>query len=162
MLPKTHELERALPARSAPHPDVRYNDEDRGFALTEELAEELAFRLCVPMVDVFEVDPDATSTHALGGYAERSRKLAATLRIKTHHAASLERAEAVLVVDDVVTSGATFEACAIRLKQVFDAPRVYGAALAYTQTPQRLARAEAEHRELKGGADGEDAKAFSD
>jgi hypothetical protein len=50
----------------------------------------------------------------------------------------------VLVVDDVVTYGSTFEACALRLKDVFGIPRVYGAALAYTQTPGRQQRALAE------------------
>ena len=118
--------------------------ERRGFELTEELASELGLRLCIPVVDAFEVDPYAEATHAFGGYHERAKSLAASLRLKIGNSVLLEEAEAVLVVDDIVTYGATFEACALKLRERHPSLRVYGAALAYTETPQRRERADAE------------------
>jgi predicted amidophosphoribosyltransferase len=119
----------------------------RGFELTEELAEDLGLRMCLPTVDAFEVDPYAEQTHSLGGYRERAAALARSLRLKLGRSALLEDAEAALIVDDVVTYGSTFEACAIRLRERFPHLRVYGAALAYVETPQRRARAQAERSE---------------
>jgi hypothetical protein len=118
--------------------------EDRGFELTEELVDELSMRLCIPTVDTFEVDPYGSTTHRLGGYQERAKALAATLRLKAERNALLQAAEAVLVVGDIVTYGSTFEACARKLREVYPHLRVYGAALAYTETPQRRERAENE------------------
>ena len=56
--------------------------ENRGFELTEELAEELGLRLCLPVVDAFEVDPDGEATHYLSGYRQRARALADSLWLK--------------------------------------------------------------------------------
>ena len=121
--------------------------ENRGFELTEVLAEELGLRLCLPVVDAFEVDPAAESTHYLGGYAQRAKSLAASLRIKATNSPELRAADAALVLDDVVTYGSTFEACALKLREYYPELRVYGAALAYTQTPRRRTVAEAERME---------------
>lgn len=118
--------------------------EDRGFELTEELASDLSLRLCIPVVDAFEVDPYGEATHGLSGYHERARALAANLRLKVGSSALLANAEGVLVVDDVVTYGSTFEACARKLRERYPQVRVYGAALAYTDTPQRRERAKAQ------------------
>jgi predicted amidophosphoribosyltransferase len=118
--------------------------EQRGFELTEELAAELSMRLCIPMVDAFEVDPYAPSTHALSGYHERAKALAASLRLVGGRSALLQAADAALVIDDIVTYGSTFEACARKLRESYPGLRVYGAALAYTETPGRRQRAEAE------------------
>jgi hypothetical protein len=118
--------------------------EHRGYELTEELAHELGLRLCIPVVDAFEVNPKADSTRALSGYQARAASLADSLRLKVGSSALLTNAEAALVVDDVVTYGATFEACARRLRERYPNLRVYGAALAYTDTPHRRERAEAE------------------
>src|SRR4051812_15556990 len=93
--------------------------EARGFELTEELGVELAMRLCLPCVDAFEVDPDADSTHGLGGYAERSKVLEASVMLKAQHSALLAASEAVLLVDDIVTYGSTFAVCARRLKSAY-------------------------------------------
>ncbi len=128
--------------------------QQRGFELTEELAEELGLRLCIPVVDAFEVDPDADPTHGLGGYHERARALASSLRLKAASSALLSTAEAVLVVDDIVTYGSTFEACARKLHEGYSQLRVYGAALAYTETPKRRDRAEAERMTPSEDADG--------
>ncbi len=117
--------------------------EQRGFELTEELAADLGLRLCAPVVDAFEVDPYADSTHALNGYNRRAVALAESLQLKTAESAILRSAEAVVIVDDVVTYGSTFEACARKLRGSYPDLRVYGAALAYTETPQRRDRAEA-------------------
>lgn len=124
--------------------------EARGFELTEELADELGLRLCLPVVDVFEVDPQAGATHQAGGYADRARTLAGALRVKRDNAAVLESAEGVLVIDDVVTYGSTFEACAHALQRTFGVQQVYGAALAYTDTPQRRARALIQRDDVEG------------
>jgi predicted amidophosphoribosyltransferase len=121
--------------------------ENRGFELTEELAAELGLRLCLPVVDAFEVDPAAESTHYLGGYEERAKSLGSSLRIKATNSPELREAEAALVLDDVVTYGSTFEACALKLREYYPELRVYGAALAYTQTPRRRTLAEAERME---------------
>jgi predicted amidophosphoribosyltransferase len=127
--------------------------EARGFELTEELASELGLRLCIPVVDAFEVDPYADATHGLGGYHERAKALAASLRLKGGNSALLNVAEAALVVDDIVTYGSTFEACARKLRTRYPNLRVYGAALAYTETPHRRDRAEAERMALSPDPD---------
>ena len=126
--------------------------ESRGFELTEELARELGLRLCIPVVDAFEVDPYADATHGLSGYQQRAKMLAESLRMKVGKSALLERAEAVLVLDDIVTYGSTFEACALRLRARYPNLRVFGAALAYTDTPGRRDRAEAERANLSADA----------
>lgn len=118
--------------------------DNRGFELTEELADELGLRLCLPVVDAFEVDPEAESTHYMGGYEQRAKVLAASLRLKAVRSPELRAAGAALVLDDVVTYGSTFEACALKLREHYPQLRVYGAALAYTQTPRRQELAEAE------------------
>lgn len=115
-----------------------------GLEITEALAEELAALLCVPFVDVFERDPDAGATHHLGGYRARLDALVDELRVKNIATADLAGANGVLIVDDVVTYGATFEACARRLREAHPHLRCYGAALAYTQTQGRLETALAE------------------
>src|SRR5206468_389998 len=81
--------------------------EARGIELTEALAEDLAALLCVPMVDVFERDPEAGATHHLSGYRPRLDALARELRVKNLDVADLARAQGVLILDDVVTYGAT-------------------------------------------------------
>lgn len=127
-----------------PIPTSLRSFKDRGFELTEELAKELGARLCVPVVDALEIDPDAPPTHSLGGYRERARALAGGLRVKKKASALLSTAEAALIVDDIVTYGSTFEACAIRLRKHYPRLRLFGGALAYTETPERRERAEAE------------------
>jgi predicted amidophosphoribosyltransferase len=122
--------------------------EARGFELTEDLTSEIGRLICMPALDALERDPAADLTHAQGGYIERARALASSIRVKKSDAALLRDAAGVLVVDDVVTYGATFEACAIKLREAYPHLRVYGAALAYTETPERRARAESERERL--------------
>ena len=118
--------------------------EQRGFELTEKLGGDLGMRLCVPVVDAFERAGDARPTHLAGDYRRRLDLLTESIRLRATRSSLLRAAEAVLVVDDVVTYGATFEACARLLKRAYPQLRVYGAALAYTETDQRRARAQAE------------------
>ena len=118
--------------------------EKRGFELTEQLGAELGTRLCIPVVDAFQRSADATTTHTAGGYRERLSELSKSVSLHADRSALLRTAEAVLVVDDVVTYGTTFEVCAKLLKERYPQLRVYGAALAYTETDQRRDRAEAE------------------
>lgn len=122
--------------------------EARGFELTEQLAAELAVRLALPMVDAFETTADAPPTHTLGGYDYRAKALAESLRLKAPNSPELRAASAALVVDDIVTYGTTFEACALNLKERYPQLRVYGAALGYTETVERRALAEAERVQL--------------
>src|SRR5262249_10829809 len=84
----------------------------RGFELTEDLAAELGRLLCLPVIDALERSGDVDPTHSAGAYAQRAAALAHTLVVKKTHSALLREAAGVLVVDDVVTYGATFEACA--------------------------------------------------
>jgi len=118
--------------------------EVRGHEVTEDLARGLSQRLCVPCLDVFERDPDVAATHQLSGYEPRLAALRREIRIKAGHVADLREAQGALIVDDVVTYGSTFEACALRLKETHPNLRCWGAALAYTQTRARLARANAD------------------
>lgn len=118
--------------------------EERGFELTEQLGADLGSRLCIPVVDAFERAPAALATHRSGGYRQRIDQLIETVELRKTRSSPLRGAEAVLVVDDVVTYGATFEACARRLREAYPQVRVYGAALAYTETDQRRVRAESE------------------
>jgi predicted amidophosphoribosyltransferase len=116
--------------------------EKRGHELTEALGKELAALLCLPMLDLFERVGGDQATHQLGGLAPRLGALDSELRVKTNvDLADLKRARGVLIVDDIVTYGATFEACARRLQRLNPELRCYGAALAYTQTEGRRARA---------------------
>jgi hypothetical protein len=115
--------------------------EVRGHELTEQLAAELSQLLCLPTVDAFERDPDAVATHHFGSFRPRLDTLLDELRVKNVGVADLARARGVLIIDDVVTYGATFEACATRLSEVYPHLRCWGAALAYTQTQSRLRKA---------------------
>jgi predicted amidophosphoribosyltransferase len=118
--------------------------EARGFELTEELTVELGRMLCLPAVDALERPADAGQTRHAGGYRERALSLASTITVKKSHSSMMRDAGAVLVVDDVVTYGTTFEACALKLREAYPHLLVYGAALAYTETPGRRVRAERE------------------
>jgi predicted amidophosphoribosyltransferase len=129
-----------------PMPTTLRSFETRGFELTEAIANDLARRLCLPYVDALERTPDSGKTRSLGGYRDRAAHLADSVVVKKERSALLREAEAVLIVDDVVTTGASFEAAARRLREVYPLSRYYGAALAYTETPRRRARAEAERR----------------
>ena len=131
-----------------PVPTSELSFEARDFELTEELTRHLGAFLCAPVVDAFERSPDCEKTHLLGSYAERRRELERALIVKKTHSKQLHDAAAVLVVDDVVTYGTTFEVCALKLKAAYPHLRVYGVALAYTETPQRHEQALRE-RELK-------------
>ena len=111
--------------------------EARGFELTESLADALGLFLALPVVDVFERDALAQATHAAGGYRDRAMTLADELRMKSSGGSVLRDAESVLVIDDVITYGATLEACAIRLREAHPHLAVFGATLAYTQTQHR-------------------------
>jgi predicted amidophosphoribosyltransferase len=122
--------------------------EARGFELTEELTAELGRLLCAPVVDALERAPEAGATHTQGGYRERAAALAATIAVVKGRSALLRDAGAALIVDDVVTYGATFEACALKLREAYPQLLVYGAALAYTETPERRARAQRERGTL--------------
>jgi predicted amidophosphoribosyltransferase len=132
-----------------PMPSALRSYEERGFELTEELGEGLAMRMCLPYIDALERTVETTRTHAAGGYRDRAAELAETLYVKKGRSALLREAEAVLVVDDVVTTGASFEGCARKLTASYPGLRVYGAALAYTETPRRRAQAEAERAEAR-------------
>lgn len=109
--------------------------EERGHELTEPLARELAAMLCVPYVDIFERSSEAIPTHHRSGYKPRVDALVDELRLKGDGGAALRSASGVLIVDDIVTYGATFEACARTIRAVHPHLRCWGAALAYTQTP---------------------------
>jgi hypothetical protein len=116
----------------------------RGHEVTEALADALAARLCVPCIDAFEREPAGEGTHQLSGYKARLGALLEQIRLKAVDVADLAEASGALIIDDVVTYGATFEACAQKLKSTYPQLRCWGAALAYTQTEERLRRALAE------------------
>jgi predicted amidophosphoribosyltransferase len=120
---------------------------ERGCEVTEQLAEGLAARLCVPFVDAFERDPDATATHRLSGYESRVAALKEEMVLKAGDIADLAEAEGVLIVDDIVTYGSTFEACASVIQTRHAGVQCWGAALAYTQTEARLNKALREREE---------------
>lgn len=118
--------------------------EEREIEVSERLASELASMLCVPMVDAFERDPDAMATHTQGDHARRLQALIGELRTKNLGVSDLMNARGVLIVDDIVTYGSTFEACARKLKDELPEVRCWGAALAYTETQARRKKAERE------------------
>jgi predicted amidophosphoribosyltransferase len=127
-----------------PTPTAMMSYEEREFELTERLTSDLGDLLCVPVVDAFERAPDGGRTRLAGGYSERKQLLQKVLRVTKTHSSLLRDASAVLIIDDVVTYGTTFEVSARKLKQIYPHLRVYGAALAYTQTPERREKALAE------------------
>jgi predicted amidophosphoribosyltransferase len=121
--------------------------EERGREITEDLADGLAAMLCVPCVDIFERSADATPTHQLSGYEVRVEAIVSELRLKNTGGELLRDASGVLIVDDVVTYGSTFEACARKIREVYPQMHCWGAALAYTQTASRLEKVERETNE---------------
>jgi predicted amidophosphoribosyltransferase len=124
-----------------PMPTSLRSFDERGFELTEQLASELGRLLCVPVVDALERDPEAPETRKQGGYRARREAVESSLRVKKAHASLLRIAVAVLVVDDVVTTGASLETCAKLLTEHYPLTEVYGAALGCTESPQRRERA---------------------
>ena len=126
--------------------DERADDVEPCLDHRRELTREDLQRL---RLDALERAGDLDTTRHAGGYRARAKDLAATLKVTKTQSALLRDAAGVLVVDDVVTYGSTFEACAIKLQEVYPHLRVYGAALAYVETPERRERAELERARLE-------------
>ncbi len=127
------EIAKALPPRPRPelvievplHP-ARLRE--RGYNQAARLAESLADAIGVPRIAGVLRRTRSTRAQARLGPEERRRNLAGAFAVE--HAEWIDGRE-VLLVDDVITTGATFEACAEALIEA--GARPVGAALAWAQ-----------------------------
>ena len=112
----------ALPIAAVPLHPARQRE--RGYNQAELLARELAARAGLPFVDLLVRTRSTVKQHKLDR-AGRARNLAAAFALRPN----VRAPPAVLVVDDIMTTGATLEACAsvLRAAGVSD---VYGFTLA--------------------------------
>jgi predicted amidophosphoribosyltransferase len=108
-----------------PVPSPRARRRGRGFCHAELLAQALARRTGLPVVRALE---------RTGGARQVGRARAERLRAPPRFRALRAGAEPVLLVDDVVTTGATLGACAMALR---GAGWQCGGAVAYARTPVR-------------------------
>jgi ComF family protein len=102
----------------------------RGFNQAERLARAIARRAAVPVDDCLtRAGPRATQMGR--GRAERLTGIAGAIALRPDARAPAGR---ILIVDDVITTGATLGACAVALRGV---AAVEIAAIAYARTPGR-------------------------
>lgn len=94
------------------HPDKR---RQRGFNQAALLAEVAARTLELPMLDALERIEATEAQHALGR-RERARNVRAAFRVAPRHVQGV-REKWVIVVDDVMTTGATLAGCAAALEK---------------------------------------------
>ena len=87
----------------------------RGYNQVEKFGREIAHALQVPYIDQVLLKKSASSTQTIKKRIARWGSIGETFVIENHD--SLENAH-VLLVDDLVTTGATLEACSEKLLQI--------------------------------------------
>ena len=118
----------ALPVDLVVHVPVhRDRLRHRGFDQAELLARAVAARLRLPTLAALERTAETAAQHALGR-SERAANVGAAFRVAQRTLATLP-GRGVLLVDDIVTTGATMGGCASALLDA-GARAVYGAAIA--------------------------------
>lgn len=117
----------------------------RGFNQSELLARDVARRCGIPVANIVR-RTRATDVQAGLSNSRRRRNVAGAFRVKTTDAAAGRR---ILLVDDVMTTGATASACAAALKRA-GAKSV--ALLALARVDRRFGAAPATHRSRRQGA----------
>ena len=87
----------------------------RGFNQVAKFGQEIAAALHVPYIDTVLVKKSASQTQTLKNRFARSGNIQETFVVENTH--QLEHAH-ILLVDDLVTTGATLEACATKLADI--------------------------------------------
>ncbi|MGH2489242.1 MAG: ComF family protein [Candidatus Limnocylindria bacterium] len=118
------------PAALVPVPLHRSRQRDRGYNQAELLARELARRTNLTVWPALVRRRATQRQHGLDR-TTRLRNLSQAMELSTVRppAAAHEAMPAVLLVDDILTTGATLEACAVILRAA-GVPAVYGFAVA--------------------------------
>lgn len=91
-------------------------ERQRGYDQAALIAEVAAENLGLPCVRALE-RARATQAQFELGRDERSANVAGAFRVRDHHAASAVAGQWVLLVDDVITTGATLAACGFALEE---------------------------------------------
>ncbi|APG60611.1 ComF family protein [Christiangramia salexigens] len=87
----------------------------RGYNQVEEFGREIAKKLNIPYYDDILLKVNATQTQTLKGRISRWGKIEETLCIQNPEKAAGKH---ILIVDDLVTTGATLEACAHKVLEI--------------------------------------------
>ena len=112
-----------------PVPTTTERYEERGFRISDILADTVSTRLAIPWFQVLNLTRDTSDLRGLSK-SERRRELSEAFRVSN---AALVRRRNVLVIDDVVTYGTTLREIAATLRKA-GAGQVFAAVLAHTES----------------------------
>lgn len=106
----------------------KFRDNTRGFNQAAEIAKHLAILLKKPYYPLLKKSKTAINQAKISKHLDRFKNIADSFQINPKHQDKIA-GKSILIIDDIVTTGATLNECAKVLKKYF-AKNVYGLAVA--------------------------------